>query len=73
MLKKQRKKQYIIAHSFSLQCTLKCFYVTSGNTKGNKRKTKMEDKKKSTYKSNLNTYEFCQGKSSKELAVRTQR
>lgn len=45
MLKKQRKKQYIIAHSFSLQCTLKCFYVTSGNTKGNKRKTKMEDKK----------------------------
>lgn len=33
----------------------------------------MEDKKKSIYKSNLNTYEFCQGKASKELAVRTQR
>lgn len=33
----------------------------------------MEDLKKSIYKSNLNTCEFCQDKSSKELAVRTQR
>lgn len=31
---KIKKKQYKTAHSFSLQCTLKCFSVTSGNTKG---------------------------------------
>ena len=43
---KIKKKQYKTAHSFSLQCTLKCFSVTSGNTKANKRKTKVEDLKK---------------------------
>lgn len=65
------EKRYIIPHSLSLQCTLKCFYVTSGNTKANKRKTKMEDLKKNQYTSKLNTCEFCQNKPWKELGVRT--
>ena len=51
-----------------MQRTLTCFSVTSGNTKANKRKTKVEDLKKSIYK--LNTCEFCQNKPWKELGVK---